>query len=256
MIRRGVGIAHYNRLDHLGEIIKAVQKTAPKDTKIVVCDDGSDRISKLEEMGTKDVSRICQEAGVVLIQGRNLGVAANKNRVLWALQDMHYLCILEDDLIPTEKGWWEAYEKASTLSGCNHFCRIQDKEVPETVPSFSEFMIRHGLHPIYASSPRGDLTFITQTVIKRVGGFNPLFKGAGYAHGEYSERVAKAGLIGHPANWIDIVEGRDKFDQIGDREGGRWDVKEAEIKKQLQKNARILKELNVKNYIYHPLVLE
>ena len=255
-LKRGIAICHYNRHKHLEQVILAVQKTTPEGTKIVVCDDGSKREIKLENMGIHSVETICQETGVILVKGPNLGVAANKNRALWALQDCHLLCILEDDLLPKEEGWFEAYEKAFGLSGCHHFCRVEDKEVPETVPAFSSFLNSHGLTPVFGSSPRGDFTFLTQDVVKKVGAFNPKFRGAGHAHGEWSKRVANSGLIGHPQPWVDIKEGRDKLEQIGDREGGRWDENEKKIREQLKRNARILKELGVNPYIYHPLVLE
>jgi len=254
--RRGVAIVHYNRHEHLGKVILSVQETSPKGTKIVVCDDGSSFERKLENMGVLSVEAVCRKLEVVLIKGPNLGVAANKNRALWALQDCHFICILEDDLAPTGAGWFEVYEKAFSLSGCHHFCRVEDKEIPETIPAFSSFLNGHGLTPVFGSSPRGDFTFLTQDVIKKVGAFNPKFRGVGHAHGEWSKRVANSGLIGHPQPWIDIKEGRDKLVQIGDREGGRWNDKEKDIKDQLKRNARILKELGVNPYVYHPLVLE
>jgi len=254
--KKGVAICHYNRHHTLRKVVEAVKETVDPATRIVVCDDGSKHEAKLEEMMIDSVEDVCRECEVLLIKGPNLGVAANKNRALWALQDCHYLCILEDDLFPTEKGWFEIYMKAMSLSGCHHYCRIQDKEIKDTVPAFTEFMTSHGVTPIFASSPRGDFTFLTQKVVKKVGAFNPKFRGAGYAHGEWSKRVAKAGLIGHPLEWMDIKEARDMFDQIGDREGGRWIDSEKEIRTQLKRNARVLKELEVIPYIHHPLVLK
>jgi hypothetical protein len=239
---RGIAILHYDRLEHLKEIITAIKETAPSNARVVVCDDGTKGRFKLE--------------GTTLLSGPNSGVATNKNRALWLLQDCHFLCLIEDDLKPTTKGWFEDYEKAVLLSGIHHFCRVQDKLVEEQVPEFTNFMRANDLTPIYASSPRGDLTFLTQTVVKKVGAFNPLFIGAGYSHGEWSERVAKAGLINHPNKWVDIQECRDKFVQIGDTEGGRWKLSQDNIKKQLKRNAAVLKELNQHNYIYHPLVLK
>lgn len=254
MIKRGIAIAHYNRLDKLGEIVEAVKRTAPGGTKIVICDDGSDTLDSGEH-GFNDlsVSQIAKEHDVLLVQGPNKGVAANKNRALWALQDMHLICILEDDLKPIERGWFEAYEAAAVLSGIHHFCRVEEKEVPEEVPAFTAYMKEANLTPIYGPSPRGDLTFLTSQVIQTVGGFNPLFRGAGYAHGEWSHRVARAGLINHPQRWVDIQEARDKFVQIGDTEGGRW---EHDVTDQLRRNAQVLKQLQRKEYTYADLVLE
>lgn len=238
----GVGIAHYNRPKYLNEILWAVRDTVPEDTKIVIADDASPELAVLDD--------------AILIKGKNLGVAANKNRVLWGLQDCTYICILEDDLKPTQKGWLELYAKAVNLSGIHHFCRVQDKYVQETNPEFRQFMKKNGLTPIYGPSPRGDLTFITRKVVETIGAFNPKFRGAGYAHGNWSHRVWRAGLIGHNNKWVDIKEARDMFVQVGDREGGRWDMDKKLLKKQLIKNEKIYKDLQHSEVSYIPLILE
>lgn len=242
---RGIAICHYNRQSHLREVIQGVKDTAPQDAKIVICDDSS----------MPGVSDIVSEFKVLLIQGPNLGVAANKNRGLWALQNCATLCLLEDDLVPVNEGWYEIYEAAARRSGIKHFCRVQGKETDGLNAEFDDFMAKKGFTPIYGTSPRGDLTFLTGDVLKVVGGFNPLFRGAGFAHGEWSERVARAGLISHPQKWVDIQEARDSFAQVGDREGGRWD-EEAKVHRQIQRNREVLKELNATGYIHSPLVLE
>lgn len=244
-IKRGVAICTYNRGYQLTKIVKAVQKTVPSGTRVVVCDDGSNDGEFPE-----------QHYSAITVRGPNLGVAANKNRALYALQDCHYLCILEDDLMPTDTGWFESYERAAQLSGIHHFCRVQDKLVPSQAPQFDTFMAANNLHPTYGPSPRGDLTFLTATVLRVVGGFNPLFRGVGYAHGEWSARVQRAGLINHPNKWVDIAEGSAKFKQIGDTEGGRWDEDEKKIRRQLKRNSQVLKDCQRNEYTYHPLVLE
>jgi hypothetical protein len=162
---------------------------------------------------------------------------------------------LEDDLFPTKKDWFECYQNITLLTDIHHFCRVQDKFVEETVPEFTEWMRSKLYTPIYGPTPRGDLTFVTNKVVQTVGAFNPKFKGAGYAHGEWSKRVIKAGLVSHPLKWIDIKEVSESFVQKGDIEGGRWLEDKMKIKKQLQTNAELLKRLNKSNYIYHPLVL-
>ena len=100
-----------------------------------------------------------------------------------------------------------------------------------------------------------EFTFITNTVIQKVGGFHPEFIGAGYAHGEWSGRVAKAGLISHPLKWVDILEMNECFEQRGDTEGGRWLEDKRKIKEQLKKNGALAKRLRRSGYIYSPLVL-
>ena len=245
----GVGISHYSREDKLHEIVKAVIETTPPGTRIVVADDGSKNI--------EEVARICSDLGVILISGKNKGVGFNKNRLLFMLQDCTFICILEDDLMPIDKGWMESYIKAAALSGIHHFCRVQPpKEVSDSMPEFSNFMIGQGLTPLFAPSPRGDLTFITKKVIQEVGAFNPEFIGVGHAHGEYVSRILKAGLIPHSGKFIDIKESRDKFIQIGDREGGRWTGNQTVVEDDLRRNRKIRRELEKSAYIYHDLVLE
>ena len=241
--KRGVAIVHYNRPDNLKKLYEAVKDTVPKGTKVVVCDDGSDPMPTLPQ-------------GALLVRGPNLGVADNKNRALWALQDMHYIAILEDDLFPTKMGWFEAYEEVASLTETHHFCRVADeKSIHESYPKISEFLKTKGYAPIYGVSPRGDFTFITSKVIKLIGGLNARFKGAGYAHGEWSGRIAKAGLVPHPLKYWDVKEARDMFIQEGDRSGGRWDCPEKttlDLKANKQTAKNISKE---PPYIYHPITL-
>jgi len=246
MIEKGVAICTYNRAVYLPEMIEAVINTTTTDTRIVICDDGST---------DETVYTAAQYPEVLYVRGPNLGVGANKNRALWSLQDCAFLCILEDDLFPKEKGWLERYQNASLATGIHHFCRVQDKFVDETVPEFSDWMKEKGYTPIYGPNPRGDFTFITNRVLKEVGGFNSKFRGAGYAHGEWSRRVAKAGLIPHPLHWIDIKEISDTLDQKGDTEGGRWLEDKHKIKEQLKVNAALDRQLGKDDYVFHPLVL-
>jgi len=84
---------------------------------------------------------------------------------------------------------------------------------------------------------------------------HPMFEGVGYAHGQWSDRVQRAGLISHPNKWVDIVEARDMFKQVGDTEGGRWDEDEATISSQIARNKMAFKKLNKEGKIYCPLEL-
>lgn len=246
MLEKGVAICTYNRAFNLHKLITSVLDTVSKDTRVVVCDDGS-----IDETP----QTVAEFSNVLYVRGPNLGVAANKNRALWSLQDCGYLCILEDDLFPTKGGWFDAYQSAVMATGIHHFCRVQDKFVEECVPEFTEWLATKNYTPIYGPNPRGDMTFLTNRVIKEVGAFNPQFKGAGYAHGEWSGRVFKAGLIPHPLRWIDIKEVSETLIQKGDTEGGRWLEDKHKIKEQLKVNAGIARKLKREDYIYHPLVL-
>lgn len=242
---RAISIVTYNRSRHLGEIIEAVLTTKPNDAALFVVDDGSTDDTAVVASGFR---------GITYVKGQNLGVGANKNRALFLMQNAAFSCIIEDDLVPIAKGWFEEYEDFCLVTGIHHICRVQDKEVEETVPEFSEWMKTKNVTPVYGPSPRGDLTFLTKKVITDVGGFNARFLGVGGAHGEWSNRVAKAGLIPHPLRWIDILPTRDKFQQIGDTEGGRWHRPKSDVKNEIKRNVAIAKQLRKMNYIYHPII--
>ncbi len=246
-IKRGVAVVTYNRSKNLGGILDAIRDTVPQGTKLVVADDGSTD-------GTVDL--VSQRSDYVLLRGANKGVAHNKNRALFALQDCDMIALIEDDLLPQQENWFSMYEQAVLYTGIHHFCRVQDNLLEEVMQDFAEAMSSQGMSPIYGPSPRGDFTFLTKKVVKTVGGFNSAFMGAGYAHGEWSHRVVKANLIHHPRKWVDIrSKNGDPFRQVGDTEGGRWAKPDHEIKEQIAYNRSVQKKLKNQNYIYHPIVL-
>jgi glycosyltransferase involved in cell wall biosynthesis len=244
-VKRAVAISTYNRGKHIGEVIEGVLSTVPNGTDVFVCDDGSehDHMPPLFDFPT-----------IGVYSGPNKGVGANKNRCLWLMQNHHFMCILEDDLVPTEKGWFEDYEKVSAVMDIHHFCRIDDKVIPDTHPTFTQYIKKaFNLTAIYASAPRGDFTFLTKKVITTVGGFHPDFQGVGYGHGDWSARVVKAGLVSHPLGYVDLLECGDKFKQVGDTEGGRWDDPKEEIEAQIARNKRVAKAVRMKGEVFYPL---
>lgn len=234
--KEGIAICTYNRWQTLEKVIPAVLKTKPATARLIVCDDGS----------TDDTEGVVvQYPEVTYIRGPNKGVGANKNRAIYALQNCDFVCILEDDLMPLQPGWFELYRSFCLQTNIHHFCRVQDKFVEETVKDFSDWCHANiGLHPIYGPTPRGDLTFISHKVIHRVGAIHPGFVGVGHAHGHWSDRVIADGtLVQHPNKWIDVKEAADKFVQIGDREGGRWAMTPEETKEQVRRNGELRKNL-------------
>jgi glycosyltransferase involved in cell wall biosynthesis len=250
---RAVSIITYNRSNRLEEMLEGVTRTVPSGTDIFVVDDGStdDQSMMMVELIQRRFSH------AHYYRGPNKGVGVNKTRALYLMKNYHFSCLLEDDLVPQKKNWFETYEAASTLTDIHHFSRVQDKQVEETHPAFSKYLKEAmNVTPIYGASPRGDLTFITRKVITTVGGMNPAFEGVGYAHGEWSARVAKAGLISHPLHWIDLAEVADKFKQIGDTVGGRWDDDKDAIKKQIRQNRAVAKQRGKQDYVYCPLRIE
>jgi glycosyltransferase involved in cell wall biosynthesis len=241
---RGIAICTYNRADQIDQVIQAVLDTKPENARLIVCDDGS-----TDDTYYKASRR---HPDVTFITGENLGVGANKNRAMYLLRNFDFITILEDDLVPTESGWFEMYEKFALHTNTHHFCRVQDKFVDETVPDFAAWCKdKLQLTPIYGPTPRGDLTFFTNMVIRKVGAFHPDFKGVGHAHGQWSDRVVGASLVHHPNKWIDIKEAADKFIQLGDTSGGRWLRPPKDVKAEIKANAAIRKTLNELNPVVY-----
>src|SRR3990167_3608324 len=242
-MKRGVGIVTYNRAGRLGDLIEAVLKTTT-DCLVVVADDGS----------TDETPQVVASfPDVLYVRGPNKGVAWNKNRALYALQGCDYIALLEDDLFPTAPIWFGLYEAISGFLGVHHFCRVQDKEVEETLPEASEALQQaYGWQLVYGPSPRGDLTFVTRRALQMVGGFSPEFIGPGDGHGECSDRVFAAGLIPPPLKWIDVRESRDCFEQRGDTEGGRWQQDTAVQQAQIEHNRAVRKRLRMSGVSHVP----
>ena len=109
-INRAVSIITYNRDKHLGDVIEGVPSTIPQGTDVFVCDDGStdNTAGIMTQFGT--------ERPVHYFRGPNLGVGANKNRALYLMKNHHFSVMLEDDLYPIKKGWFEMYEAAASLT--------------------------------------------------------------------------------------------------------------------------------------------
>lgn len=244
-VKRGVAILSYNRGKHLGEVVESVLSTVPKKTRVIVCDDGS----------TGQTLEVLNSLQVPIIRGPNLGVAANKNRALWALQDCNFIAMFEDDLVARASGWFELYQEVAMVTGIHHFCRVQGRQVGESVPRFSAYLREHGVLPVYGIKPRGDFVFITRAVLDKVGAFHPDFIGAGYAHVDWQGRIITAGLVPHPNKWVDLrgADAGDHFVQLGDTEGGRWEEDKAKVDAQIKRNRRVYNRLQVEGTIHIPV---
>lgn len=243
---QGIAVCTYNRADKLGDVLSAIYKTKPADARVVVCDDGSTD-------STPDVVKKFPE--LTYVRGPNRGVGANKNRAIYSLRTCDFVSILEDDLMPLQNEWFEQYREFCIGTNLHHFCRVQDKRIPERVQDFTDYCIKElKLTPIYGPTPRGDFTFISNIVIRKVGAIHPHFVGVGHAHGQWSDRVAASGLLQHPNKWIDIEEASAKFIQIGDREGGRWNEPDENVKAQIQKNSELRKNLGIEPLYIEPFL--
>jgi len=188
-IRVGIGICTCNRVDKLKNLLSTIQKTKCFGD-LFVADDGS-------KDGTID---FLKSTGVEYVTGVQKGVAINKNKIIYRFQDYDFIFIVEDDLIIKSKGWISHYIKTSQLFGLNYmgFCpgsrygniNVEDKK--------EDCVIQTRQYD-------GDLLrVLTKKVVRVCGGYNPLFRGSGWAHDEFLNRVDKAELNGKYKNPVHI----------------------------------------------------
>ena len=135
-----------------------------------------------------------------LIANENRGVAANKNRLLVHFRNCDLVFIAEDDISFLKEGWIDLYQKAVEETGYQHFNFIVSDYCKgiSTIDTFGQTRLGH------CQNLSGVLMVFTKACIRKVGGFNLLFKGYGYEHVDYTKRSILAKL--HPPHYCHLME--------------------------------------------------
>lgn len=104
----GVGIITCNRADLFRKCLDSIPKD--KVNEIVVVNDGSPL--------SFDISK-----GTIINNNQNMGVGASKNKALQHLMDAEcdYIFLIEDDMLILRDDIFDAYIKASQITGIHHF---------------------------------------------------------------------------------------------------------------------------------------
>jgi len=183
----GIGICTYNRANLLKFMITNVLKFAPKKAKIVIADDGS----------TDNTANVVKEfKKITYISGPNEGQIRNKNRLLRKLSDCDHIFIVEDDLLFKHGNWAQLFIAANKASSIQHFTfsppGLYGKCLAES--KFGNIIIRH---PEFDG---GAFAYYSKEVLEKCGGYCPEFRGYGWGHCEYSERIWRSGLAGKYKN--------------------------------------------------------
>ncbi|WP_409438917.1 glycosyltransferase [Psychromonas sp. GE-S-Ul-11] len=183
-IKVGVAVITYNRLERLQDNIKQINAFSNKETVLVVADDGS-------QDGTKTW---CDENGVTCISLSNSGVVANKNRALYFLHEVEQCdvsILLEDDCKPIAQGWDATWALTALTWGHVNFAHkrvIGDtKLIKGTGKIYS---------PYVSKSVTGQCTATSLSAFQKVGYLNPVFKGYGCGHVEWTQRFINQGFNG------------------------------------------------------------
>lgn len=180
--RIGIGIVTYNRRDVLAETLARVRAHTTGPYTLAVADDGS-------EDGTADAMR---SQNVILVTGRNMGIAWNKNRALFylgAIARCDVVLLLEDDTYPTRDGWEREWVEASQRWGYANFAGHWFRD---------SFLRGSGTvdDPIFSTNVSAQCSGFSRLALLYGGYFDTRVRGYGQEHVEHARRLVRIGYGG------------------------------------------------------------
>jgi GT2 family glycosyltransferase len=178
----GIGIITYNRRDVVLETLARVRAHTSPRCSLVVADDGSSD-------GTAEAIR---SQDVILVTGRNMGIAWNKNRALFllgAIMRCDVIILLEDDSFPTIDGWEQDWIEASQRWGHANLAGEWFRD---------SFLRGAGTldDPILSTDISAQCSGFTRDALLYGGYFDSRFRGYGQEHVEHTRRLVRVGYGG------------------------------------------------------------
>lgn len=111
------------------------------------------------------------------------GIPEAKNACLAQLDDCDDIFLFDDDCYPKGYGWADPY----MFSNWMHLSYTFGRTVIERTPSITKY-----------EKPCGCMIYLRREVLDVIGGFDTEYKGYGYEHVDFSQRVYNAGLTDYP----------------------------------------------------------
>ncbi|MDE8348209.1 MAG: glycosyltransferase [Acidocella sp.] len=180
--RIGIAVTTYNRRALVCRQAAALRQFTEGNYALVFCDDGSND-------GTPQALR---EAGEIVIQGVNRGIAWNKNRgifYLMAVCGCDIVILLDDDMLPDEPGW-----QARWVQGADRFGMVN--YIPEgRVPGLDATTCTPQA-PGLTTDLLGACIAFHRYAWAMVGYMNPRFQRYGHEHTEFTNRFLRNGFGG------------------------------------------------------------
>lgn len=176
----GIGVITYNRLNSLEKCLTNIFKHTKCDYTLVVADDGS----------TDGSVEYCKDRKIIVLTGENRGVCWNKNRALYTLYKFFQcddIILIEDDCFVVCDNWEDEWIRCS--KNFHHINCVNPwwdrKQLNGNGTSDS---------PWLSNNISGQCTITSRFGLEKVGFLNPLFRGYGFGHIEWTKRFFKTGL--------------------------------------------------------------
>lgn len=183
-IKIGVAVITYNRLKRLQDNINNIRVFSNENTTLVVADDGS-------QDGTK---AWCDKNNIPCMGEVNTGVVANKNRALYYLHEIEHCdvsILLEDDCTPIAENWDETWALTALAWGHVNFAHKRVISPAKLIKGNGEIY-----SPFISEAVTGQCTATSLAAFEKNGYLNPIFKGYGCGHVEWTQRFLKHGFNG------------------------------------------------------------
>lgn len=219
----GIAVITYRRRASFELLIGKLEQHTRAEHELVVADDGS-------EDGIVDW---CRERSIAIVTGENRGVAWNKNRAIFALELLGCdpILILEDDVYPDVDGWEQEWIAAT--EAWHHVAYEHPRVAQERLSGSGT-----AEDPFLNVKATAALLSISRRALAIVGYYDSRFIGYGFAHGEWTTRIKRAGYGYRKVTLPDGSANEALFHMIGgivDNEGERWiDREQMQINRALQ----------------------
>lgn len=176
----GIGIATFNRIDNLQNLISDLKKYTLNSYDLFVADDNS-------RDGTQNW---LSSNNIPFQSGPGYGISFNKNKIFQYFQNHDIIFILEDDVRIVKSGWDQLFIDALTKTKENHVSWFV-KDPAYTVVKVFTF---NGIQLEELKDTSAQIQVFTGKCLKNVGGFDTRFIGFGHEHTQLTERIFDSGL--------------------------------------------------------------
>lgn len=182
MPRLGIGVTTFNRRPKLEVCLSRLRELTSQPFHLVVADDGS----------VDDTLALCAQRQIITVTGPNMGIAWNKNRVLFFLHrilECEVIILIEDDCHPNQRGWERQWIDGTRQWGHANFAG----------PWFQEKILSGDgsvANPFVSRSLSGQCAAFADRALSVCGYLDSRFKGYGYEHAEHSSRLVRSGFGG------------------------------------------------------------